>query len=402
MSIRGFFDKLEPNFEKGGKWEKWYPIYEMFDTFFYAPADTTRRAPFVRDNLDLKRVIIYVWLACIPVALFGMWNLGFQANSAMGALGIGEMDGWRGALIGTFSGHDPSSAWDNFVFGFWHWVPIYIVTFAVGIAWEVLFAVVRGHDVNEGFFATSILFSLTCPPTIPLWMVAIGISFGVVIGKEVFGGTGKNFLNPALTGRAFLFFAYPAAMSGDAVWTAVDGFSGATPLSIWFAGGLDAVLAAGYDWSSAFYGFIQGSVGETSTLVILFAGVFLALTKVASWRIMVGVLIGLVATSALFNMIGSETNPMFSMGPLWHLAVGGIAFGLVFMATDPVSAAMTNNGRWIYGILIGVMTVLIRVVNPAYPEGAMLAILFGNICAPLIDHFVVQANIRRRLRRLAA
>jgi Na+-transporting NADH:ubiquinone oxidoreductase subunit B len=269
----------------------------------------------------------------------------------------------------------------------------------VGGFWEVLFAMKRGHEVNEGFFVTSILFSLILPPTVPLWQVALGISFGVVIGKEVFGGTGKNFLNPALTGRAFLFFAYPAQMSGDAIWTAVDGFSGATPLGLAAAGGVDAILAANVTWMDAFLGSIQGSIGEVSTLAIMIGGAVIVYARIAAWRIVAGVFLGMVAMSTLFNLIGSETNPMFGLPFYWHLVLGGFAFGMFFMATDPVSASMTNTGKWAFGALIGVMVVLIRVVNPAFPEGMMLAILFANLFAPLIDNFVVQANIKRRLAR---
>jgi Na+-transporting NADH:ubiquinone oxidoreductase subunit B len=283
-----------------------------------------------------------------------------------------------------------------------YFLPVYIVTFAVGIAWEMIFAVVRGHEVNEGFFVTSILFALIVPPDIPLWQVALGISFGVVIGKEVFGGTGKNFLNPALTGRAFLFFAYPAQISGDSVWTAVDGFSGATALSQAASDSyltMQTAFGQQITWMDAFVGNIQGSIGETSTLAILVGAVILMVTKIASWRIIFGVFIGMVATSTLFNMIGSDSNPMFAMPAVWHLVLGGFAFGMVYMATDPVSASMTNTGKWLFGMLIGLMVVLIRVVNPAFPEGVMLAILFANLFAPLIDHFVVQANIKRRLAR---
>ena len=269
----------------------------------------------------------------------------------------------------------------------------------VGGFWEVLFAMVRRHEVNEGFFVTSILFALICPPNMPLWQVALGISFGVVIGKEIFGGTGKNFINPALAGRAFLFFSYPASISGDAVWTAVDGFSGATPLSIAAAGGIDAIQAAGITWMDTFFGTIQGSVGETSTLAIFIGGAVLMLMGIASWRIVAGVMIGMVAISSLFNALGSATNPMFAMPWYWHLTVGGFAFGMVFMATDPVSASLTNKGKWFFGALIGAMVVMIRVVNPAFPEGMMLAILFANLFAPFIDHFVVQANIKRRMAR---
>jgi Na+-transporting NADH:ubiquinone oxidoreductase subunit B len=273
------------------------------------------------------------------------------------------------------------------------------VTFIVGGFWEVLFAAIRRHEVNEGFFVTSVLFALTLPPSIPLWQVALGISFGVVLGKEVFGGTGKNFLNPALVGRAFLFFAYPAQISGDGVWTAVDGFAGATSLSLGAAGGVENIIGHGITWMDAFIGTIHGSIGETSTLAILIGGGVLLITRIAAWRIVAGVMLGMIATSALFNAIGSETNPMFAMPWYWHLVLGGFAFGMMFMATDPVSASMTNTGKWLFGALIGLMVVLIRVVNPAFPEGMMLAILFANLVAPLIDHFVVQANIKRRLAR---
>lgn len=397
--LRNFLDRIHPLFAKGGKLEKYYALYEMVDTFFYSPADTARTAPHVRDGIDLKRVMIYVWLATFPCMFMACWNTGYQANMAMANMGLADVEGWRQIPLHLFGvGYDPASFWDNFAHGLWYFLPAYLVTFIVGGAWEVLFAAVRNHEVNEGFFVTSILFTLTLPPALPLWQVALGITFGVVVGKEVFGGTGKNFLNPALTGRAFLFFAFPAYMSGDAVWTAVDGFSGATPLGIGATEGM-AGMAAQITWWDAFVGDIQGSLGSTSTLAILLGAAFLLYTRVASWRIMLGCVIGLVAMAWLFNLLGSETNPMFGVPWYWHLVLGGFAFGAVYMATDPVSAAMTNTGRLIFGILIGVMTALIRVVNPAFPEGIMLAILFANIMAPLIDYFVTQANIRRRQQR---
>jgi Na+-transporting NADH:ubiquinone oxidoreductase subunit B len=341
--------------------------------------------------------MITVWFATFPAMFYGMYNLGFQANSVMpdGQL----VEGWRGWMIGALGGYDASSIWDCFWYGAVFFLAIYIVTFLVGISWEILFAIKRGHEVNEGFFVTSILFALSCPPDIPLWQVALGISFGVVVGKEVFGGTGKNFLNPALAGRAFLYFAYPAQMSGDAVWVAVDGYTGATPLSVVASGGMDA-LTQTWTWTQAFLGSIPGSIGETSTLAILLGMVLLLVTRIASWRIILGVFLGMVAFSTLLNTVGSDSNPAFAMPWYWHLVTGGFAFGMVFMATDPVSAAMTNPGKWGFGILIGVMTVLIRVVNPAYPEGIMLAILFANLFAPLMDYFVVKANIKRRLARV--
>jgi Na+-transporting NADH:ubiquinone oxidoreductase subunit B len=318
----------------------------------------------------------------------------------MATLGVQGTQGWRGVVLGWLGvGNDPASIWDNFLLGCAYFIPIYAVTFAVGIFWEILFAAVRNHEVNEGFFVTSLLYALILPATIPLWQVALGITFGVVIAKEVFGGTGKNFLNPALAGRAFLFFAYPAQMSGDTVWTAVDGFSGATALSLGASGGVSAITGADITWMDAFLGVIQGSIGATSTLACLLGAVFLIYTQIASWRIIAGVVLGMVATSLLFNVIGSDTNPMFAMPWYWHLVLGGFAFGMVFMATDPVTACMTDAGRWIFGVLIGFMTILIRVANPAFPEGIMLAILFANLCAPLIDYAVVRVNVRRRMKR---
>ena len=401
-ALRRGLDRLHPQFAKGGPYEKYYALYEMVDTFLYTPADVTRRAPHVRDAIDLKRVMSYVVLALVPCILLGLWNTGFQANAAMAELGLTSAEGWRGAVLGLLGvDYDASSVWDCFWHGFVYFLPIYIVVMAAGGFWEVVFAAVRNHEVNEGFLVTSMLFTLILPPDIPLWQAALGISFGVVLAKEVFGGTGKNFLNPALAGRAFLFFAYPAQLSGDEVWTAVDGFSGATPLSLGAEGGLALILDSSVGWSDAFFGAIQGSLGSTSTFACLLGAAFLVYTRIASWRIILGVFIGMVATSLLLNAIGSDTNPMFAMPWHWHLVLGGFAFGMVFMATDPVSAAHTDAGRWMFGILIGFMTVIIRVVNPAYPEGIMLAILFANLIAPLMDYGVVQANVRRRTRRMA-
>jgi len=400
MSARNILDKIEPHFTKGGKLERYYGLYEMVDTFIYTPADVTRGTTHVRDGTDLKRTMTFVVIATLFCVLMAMYNTGYQANFAMEAMGQGQANSWRHIVMSIF-GYSPSNPISNFVHGALYFFPIYIVTLAVGGVWEVLFATVRGHEVNEGFLVSSMLFALILPPDIPLWQVGLGISFGIVIGKEVFGGTGKNFLNPALTGRAFLFFAYPAAMSGDSVWVGVDGYTAATPLGLAAAGGLDAVYAQGYDWFQTFFGFMPGSIGETSTLGILLGAAFLLYTRIASYRIMSGVMVGMIAMSIVFNIIGSETNPMFALPWYWHLTLGGFAFGMVYMATDPVSAAMTNTGRWVYGALIGVMVVLIRVVNPAFPEGMMLSILFANMFAPIIDYFVVQSNIRRRIKRHA-
>lgn len=401
MALRSWLDSIEHHFEKGGRYEKFHALFDAIDTALYKPASVTRTTSHVRDGLDLKRMMITVWLCTFPAMLFGMWNAGFQANTILAASPdlMAAQDGLRFGLVRLLAGFDPGASWDNFIHGAAYFVPIYLVTFVVGGVWEVLFASMRHHEVNEGFFVTSVLFALTCPPSIPLWQVALGISFGVVIGKEVFGGTGKNFLNPALTGRAFLFFAYPAQMSGDGVWTSVDGYTGATALARGAAGGVEQIVAGGITWMDAFLGTIHGSIGETSTLAILIGGAVMLVMKIASWRIVAGVMLGTVAMSLAFNAIGSDTNPMFALPWYWHLVLGGYALGLMFMATDPVSASMTDVGKWIFGALIGVMVVLIRVANPAFPEGMMLAILFANLAAPLIDHFVIAANIRRRLAR---
>ena len=402
MWLRDVLDNIEPHFDKGGRFEKFYSVYEMVDTIFYSPGHVTKASAHVRDAVDMKRVMTTVWWCAFFPMLAGMYHTGLQANLAMDAMGVESLEGWRGVLLELVAGYDADSIWDCVVYGAMFFVPIYMVVFVVGGLWEVVIATIRGHEVNEGFFVTSILFSLIVPASLPLWQAALGISFGVVIGKEIFGGTGKNFLNPALTGRAFLFFAYPGEISGDAVWTAVDGFSGATPLGIAALDGMKGVTTEGFTWMDAFLGKMQGSVGETSTLAIFIGGAILLITKTASWRIMAGVMLGMIATAMMFNSIGSETNPMFSMPWHWHLVLGGFAFGMVYMATDPVSAAMTNTGKWWYGALIGVMCVLIRVVNPAYPEGIMLAILFANLFAPLIDWQVVRSNVKRRLARVGA
>ncbi len=397
--LRRMLDNAEPLFIKGGRYERFHAIYEMVDTLFYSPPDVTRSSPHIRDAIDLKRVMIMVVFAATPAALVGMWNVGFQANTAMMAMGIEAMPGWRETLLGLLAvGHDPGSLYDNLMLGLSYFLPIYIVTMAAGGFWEVLFAGVRNHEVNEGFFVTSFLYALILPATIPLWQVAIGISFGVVIGKEVFGGTGKNVLNPALVGRAFLYFAYPAQISGDAVWTAVDGFSGATALGISAIEGMAGIMATGLTWTQAFLGQMQGSLGETSAAACLLGAALLIYTRIASWRIIVGCFAGLIIPVMLVGFIDSD-NPMIGMPWHWHIVLGGFAFGAVFMATDPVSATQTNTGRWIYGLLIGFLTFVIRVINPAFPEGIMLAILFGNVFAPMIDYFVVRSNVKRRLRR---
>ncbi|TCN78049.1 NADH:ubiquinone reductase (Na(+)-transporting) subunit B [Shewanella fodinae] len=398
MSLKDFLERIEPQFEKGGKYEKWYALYEAAATILYTPGKVNTGRTHVRDNLDLKRMMITVWACTFPAMFMGMYNIGLQAQIALVA-GHGTPDVWQVGLFQLFGAQLTADAgWATLMwYGACFFLPIYAVTFAIGGIWEVLFATVRGHEVNEGFFVTSILFALILPPTIPLWMVALGITFGVVVAKEVFGGTGRNFLNPALAGRAFLFFAYPLNMSGDTTWVVADGYSGATALSQAAAGKLS--YAFDQSWWNAFLGFIPGSTGEVSTLAILIGGLIIIYTRIASWRIVGGVMVGMIGVSLLLNAVGSNTNPMFAMPWYWHLVLGGFAFGMMFMATDPVSASFTNKAKWAYGILIGAMAVFIRVINPAFPEGMMLAILFANLFAPLFDHFVVQANIKRRIAR---
>lgn len=400
MNLKHLLEKMEPHFEPGGRFEKGYATFEATATFFYTPGLVTKGLTHVRDGLDLKRMMIIVWLSVFPAMFFGMYNTGVQANEALIG-GYSALDDWRLVimnLLGITMGAG-AGVIDNMIYGAMYFLPIYAVSFGVGAIWEILFATVRKHEVNEGFFVTSILFALIVPATIPLWQVALGITFGVVVAKEVFGGTGRNFLNPALAGRAFLFFAYPTDISGDAVWTAVDGFSGATSLSIVSQGGLEGLAQTGLTWMDAFWGHMQGSIGEVSTFAILIGGAVIVLTGIASWRIILGVMVGMIAMSTLLNIVGSDTNAMFALPWYWHLVMGGFAFGMIFMATDPVSASFTNKAKWYYGGLIGVMVVLIRVVNPAFPEGMMLAILFANLFAPLFDYFVVQGNIKRRLKR---
>jgi Na+-transporting NADH:ubiquinone oxidoreductase subunit B len=397
MGLRNFFDRIEPDFVKGGKWERYFPIYEMIESFIYTPKTVTTVAPHARSYVDMKRIMTYVVLATIPCILMGLYNVGLQTNNAIATFGP---SGWRAAIIdGLGIGFNPANPIANILHGAMYFLPIYITTLVAGGIFEVIFATVRRHEVNEGFLVSSMLYALILPSTTPLWQVALGIIFGVVIGKEVFGGTGKNFLNPALTGRAFLYFAYPAQLSGDSVWVAVDGFTGATALAVSASEGYQALAAQGLTWWDSFIGFLPGSMGETSTIAALIGLVFLLATKIANYRMVVGCLAGMIGFSFLLNVIGSDTNPMFAMPWYWHLVVGGYAFGLVFMVTEPVSGSHTNMGRYIYGALIGFMVVMIRVVNPAFPEGMMLAILFGNVFAPLIDYFVVQANIRRRAKR---
>jgi len=406
--LRDRLDRIAPNFERGGRLHRWHPLWEAVDTFLYSPGSVTRTGSHVRDAVDLKRIMMTVVIAALPCVFMAMYNTGLQANLAIDPAKAATLDGWRHAVIQMLGvGYSPASALANITHGALYFLPLYIVTMVVGLTWEVLFAVVRKMEVNEGFFVTGLLFPLILPPSTPLWQAALGISFGVVIAKEVFGGTGMNFINPALAARAFLFFAYPAAMSGDRVWTAVpqgaavDGFSGATVLSQ-LRILTEPFETVGFSWWQSFIGLEPGSLGETSALACLIGAIIIGVTKVGSWRIMVGAVLGTVAMALLFNAIGSSTNPWYAVPFWWHMVLGGWAFGVAFMATDPVTAPYADKGKWIYGFMIGALIVLIRVVNPAYPESAMLVILFMNVMAPTIDHAFIAANIKRRRRRAQA
>lgn len=379
-SLRKFLDDKKPLFQKGGKYEKLGSTFGAFETFLFTPNHTSRSGVHVHDPIDLKRTMIVVVLATIPALLFGAWNIGYQHGLAFGI---------------------ERTIMENFLFGFVKILPIIVVSYVVGLAIEFIFAQARGHEVNEGYLVTGILIPLILPINIPLWMVALSVAFAVVFGKEIFGGTGYNIMNVALVSRAFLFFAYPAEMSGDLVWiydlpnkAPVDGFSGATPLAE-LALGAEGKVASFYDM---FMGFIPGSIGETSTLAILIGAAILIYTGVGSWKIMFSTVLGALAFGFLMNLLA--LNEYMKIDPYYHLVLGGFAFGTVFMATDPVTASHTEKGKWIYGFMIGALTVLIRVFNPAYPEGMMLAILLMNVWAPLIDYFVVEGHIKRRLKRV--
>lgn len=438
--LRNLLDKVEPLFHKGGKLEKLYPLYEANDTFLYTPGEVAEGKTHVRDAIDTKRMMSMVIVALIPCIFMAMYNTGYQAQKIMaagqtvtGSATIGDAlwsGNWRYDVLDrfnvvegtplassessdqgklTYTCDSPGSFFSLgsmlgcLLHGALYFLPVYIVCMVVGGHCEVIFSVIRKHEINEGFLVTGMLFPLTLPANIPLWQVAVGIAFGVVIGKEIFGGTGRNFLNPALTARAFLYFAYPKQISGDAVWTAVDGYSGATVLGAVATDGAaqinETVASMGSSWMNFFIGNIHGSMGETSTMACLIGAVVLIASRIGSWRIMAGCLIGMIGFSSVLTLVSS--TPAMDIAPWWHMVIGGFAFGTVFMATDPVSASMTLTGKWAYGILIGFMTVLVRSVNPAFPEGIMLAILFANVFAPVIDWCVVQANIKRRAARYA-
>ena len=405
--MRAILDSLERHFKPGGRLERLYPLYEAADTFLYTPGSTTRGASHVRDGLDLKRMMVTVVLSLLPCVAMALYNTGYQANLAI-SQGAQPLANWQTATLGYlgFGAFDPSDILGCVIHGALYYVPVLVVTFAIGGNCEALFSIVRKYEINEGFLVTGMLFPLVLPPTIPLWQVALGIAFGVIIGKEIFGGTGMNVFNPALMSRAFLFFAYPAQISGNQVWiaaaTTIDGSSGATWLAEAAVTGPEALAGGGVSWMQAFLGMVPGSMGETSTLACLIGALVLVATGIGSWRIMIAGVVGSFGMVQLLNTVGSTTNPLLNVPFEWHVVLGGWAFGLVFMATDPVSSAHTNKGRYIYGFLIGVLAILIRVINPAFPEGMMLAILFMNMFASLIDHFVIQANVKRRKARYAA
>jgi len=388
MDLRKYLDKIKPNFEEGGKHPGLKSTFEAFESFLFVPNNVTAsKGAHIRDSVDLKRTITVVIIALIPALLFGMWNVGYFHHKMTG---------------------ETAGLWGNFFYGLGQVLPILVVSYVSGLFLEFLFAQIRKEQVNEGFLATGLLIPMIVPVDTPLWMVAIATMFAVLIGKEVFGGTGMNIVNPALLARAFLFFAYPSKMSGDKVWIAgldgaektVDGFSGATPLGELAQNTSWDALTSHYSVSDMFFGFIPGAVGETSTLCILLGAILLIWTGVASWKIMLSGVLGVLFMGLLLNTFGTSA---YTQIPAYaHLILGGFAFGIVFMATDPVTAAQTETGKWIYGFLVGVVAILVRVVNPAFPEGVMMAILLMNVTAPIIDHIVVGQNVKRRLNRAKA
>lgn len=371
--LRRYVSQIKPNFVEDGRFSWLQSTFEAFESFLFVPDKTTRKGCQIRDAIDLKRTMIFVVIALMPTVLFGIWNVGYQH------------------FIATA---ESVSFWKMLGFGLAKALPTFVVSYVVGLAIEFIFAQIRHHEVNEGFLVTGLLIPLVLPPDIPLWMVALATAFAVIIGKEAFGGTGMNIVNPALTARAFLFFAYPSCMSGDKVWIAnlPDATTGPTPLGLLANGSTDLPSA----WTM-FWGGIPGSLGETSKIAILLGAILLLITGIASWRIMVSVFAGAIGMGLVFNAIGA--TPYMQLPFYYHLLMGGFMFGAVFMATDPVTAPQTNTGKWIYGLLIGIFAVMIRVINPAYAEGMMLAILLMNVFAPLIDHCVVARNIKMRQKR---
>ncbi|NNC86277.1 MAG: NADH:ubiquinone reductase (Na(+)-transporting) subunit B [Bacteroidia bacterium] len=384
-ALHNLIEKIKPNFMPGGKFEKMHTAFDAFETFLFVPAHTTSNGVHIRDSIDLKRTMIIVVMSLIPCLLFGMWNTGYQHFKALGL--------------------DSSDLMTNFLFGAQKVLPIVVVSYVSGLTVEFIFATLRKHSVNEGFLVSGMLIPLVMPVDVPLWMVAVSTIFAVIFGKEVFGGTGMNIFNPAILARAFLFFAYPKFMSGNKVWVntesvdgaaTVDGFTGETPLADAINGGVDAIPS----FMDSFLGFIPGSIGETSVVAILIGAAILLYTGIGSWKIMFSCLLGGITMAGIFNLLG--LNPFMEVPIQNQLVIGSFMFALVFMATDPVSATQTDTGKYIYGFLIGFLGIMIRVFNPAYPEGMMLAILFMNVMAPLIDHYVYEANIKRRLKRATA
>ncbi|MBN1386969.1 MAG: NADH:ubiquinone reductase (Na(+)-transporting) subunit B [Bacteroidales bacterium] len=379
-ALRKQIDKIKPHFEKGGKFAIFRSLFDAIEVLIFVPDRVTSRGSHIRDGIDMKRVMITVWIALIPAVLFGIYNIGLQYYQSINV---------------------DAGFWQMVWFGFLKFLPLLLVSYIVGLGIEIIFAQIRGHEVNEGYFVTGLLIPLIVPVDVPLWQLALAVVFAVIIGKEVFGGTGMNILNPALVARAFLFFSYPKWMSGDLVWIAnlvkgegvPDTFSGATPLAQAALYEVDSMPSV----MQMFIGTIPGSVGETSTIAILLGAAILIYTGVGSWKIIVSVFAGGLGMGLLLNAFA--VNPYMEIPAYQHFVMGGFAFGAVFMATDPVSGSQTETGKWIYGLLIGILAILIRVLNPAFPEGMMLAILFMNVFAPLIDYYIVQANIRRRLKR---
>ncbi|MBN2887963.1 MAG: NADH:ubiquinone reductase (Na(+)-transporting) subunit B [Deltaproteobacteria bacterium] len=387
MAVK-LLDELKPHFEKGGKWQKYSALHEAIDTTLYSPADVTTGATHVRDSINHKRVMSIIMLALLPCIMMAMWNSGFQENLTLNQmLAAGQINSLPG-----FS--DSTSILANLITGAGLFLPVLFVALLTQAVWVTVFAAMRKKSIDAGFLVTATLIALLMPPTAPLWQVAIATSFGVVIGREIFGGIGMNFLNPALVAWVFMYLAYPSSISGDAVWTAVDGYTGATPLATALADGVPSLAAQGITWQSAFLGTIPGSMGETSAFACLLGAAVLLITGIASWRIIAAILIGVVGLSSGLCMF----NPA-AMSPAWHLVLGGLAFGMVFLATDHSSAAMTVKGQWIYGVLIGVLVVTVRVFNPMMPESVGMIILFGSVTAPLIDRLVVNAHIKKRKLR---